>query len=151
MYIVSVLKIFSVLVSVWVLLISIISVSVSVTGISLVSSHPTVQYGMYRSQLEYLYLQAALDVTVVNCQQTHTGSSTCRLVVITQTTLGVTGEVHGTSLHTNLTITLTLTVNPNLNHNPKGRFPLPEFTGRVDGLWTLVHFLTPVNSGRPVS
>ena len=38
----------------------------------------------------------------------------------------------------------------------KARFPLPEFTGRVDGPWTRVHFLTPelmarvndVNSGR---
>ena len=30
----------------------------------------------------------------------------------------------------------------------KGRFPLPEFTGRVDGPRTRVHFLTPVNSGR---
>ena len=32
--------------------------------------------------------------------------------------------------------------------NTKGRFPLPEFTGRVDGPRTRVHFLTPVNSGR---
>ena len=30
----------------------------------------------------------------------------------------------------------------------KGRFPLPEFTGRVDGPKTRVHSLTPVNSGR---
>jgi len=30
----------------------------------------------------------------------------------------------------------------------KGRFPLPEFTGRVDGPRTRVHFLTPVNWGR---
>jgi len=29
----------------------------------------------------------------------------------------------------------------------QGRFPLPEFTARVDGPRTLVHFLTPVNSG----
>jgi len=30
----------------------------------------------------------------------------------------------------------------------RGRFPLSEFTGRVDGPRTRVHFLTPVNSGR---
>jgi len=30
-------------------------------------------------------------------------------------------------------------------HYPSSR---PEFTGRVDGPWTRVHFLTPVNSGR---
>jgi len=30
----------------------------------------------------------------------------------------------------------------------KSRFPLPEFTARVDGPLTRVHFLTPVNSGR---
>ena len=30
-------------------------------------------------------------------------------------------------------------------HYPNSR---PEFTGRVDCPWTLVHFLTPVNSGR---
>jgi len=30
---------------------------------------------------------------------------------------------------------------------PEGLFPLPEFTGRVDSPRTLVHFLTPVNSG----
>jgi len=30
----------------------------------------------------------------------------------------------------------------------KARFPLPELTDRVDGPWTRVHFLTPVNSGR---
>ena len=31
--------------------------------------------------------------------------------------------------------------------SPKARFPLPEFTGQVDGPWSQVHFLTPVNSG----
>ena len=36
----------------------------------------------------------------------------------------------------------------NSNKRIKGRFPLPEFTGRVDGPRTRVHFLTPVNSGR---
>jgi len=29
----------------------------------------------------------------------------------------------------------------------KARFPLPKFTARIDGPWTRVHFLTPVNSG----
>jgi len=30
----------------------------------------------------------------------------------------------------------------------KARFPLPEFTGRVDGPWTRVHFLTPELTAR---